>query len=176
MVISLSTFLSATALHELGYSVEKYDESPGIYYENKGVAVLYNIAWMTVVYVNLNKIYNETVMLRQYVHHVEMLCQMTAIRNWTGCAHFRSDTRVCLNQLAKSESLLTGQETGNKRKKRRVLNFIGELSKILFGTMDDDNAKYYNDQIKLFEQNLEDMNTLLRQQLSVVKSSLLSSQ
>ena len=55
-----------------------------------------------------------------------------------------------------------------------MFNFIGELSKILFGTMDDDDddAKYYNEQIKLFEQNTEDMNTLLKQQLSVVRSSL----
>jgi len=52
-----------------------------------------------------------------------------------------------------------------------MFNFTGELSKILFGTMDDD-AKYYNEQIKLFEQNSEDINTLLRQQLSVVRSSL----
>jgi len=53
-----------------------------------------------------------------------------------------------------------------------VFNFVGELSKILFGTMDDDDAKYYNEQIKLFEQNSENTNTLLRQQLSVVRSSL----
>jgi hypothetical protein len=38
--------------------------------------------------------------------------------------------------------------------------------------MDDDDAKYYNEQIKLFEQNSEDTNTLLKQQLSVVRSSL----
>ena len=38
--------------------------------------------------------------------------------------------------------------------------------------MDDDDAKYYNEQIKLFEQNSEDMNTLLKQQLAVVGSSL----
>jgi len=175
MIIPLSTLLRVTALHELGYSVEKYDESPGIYYENKGVAVLYNIALRTIVYVNLDKIDNETLMLRQYVHYVEILCQTTAIRKWTGCAHFGSDTRVRLNQLAKTEGLLkeiTGQETGNKRKKRGVFNFIGELSKIFFGTMDDDDAKCYIDQIKLFEQNSVDTNTLLRQQLSVVKSSL----
>ena len=41
----------------------------------------------------------------------------------------------------------------------------------MFGTMDDDDAKYY-DQIKLFEQNSEDMSTVLREQLSVVRSSL----
>jgi len=38
--------------------------------------------------------------------------------------------------------------------------------------MDDDDAKYYNEQIKLFEQNSEDTNTLLKHQLSVVRSSL----
>jgi hypothetical protein len=67
---------------------------------------------------------------------------------------------------------ITGQETGDKRKKRGVFNFIGELSKILSGTTDEDNAKYYNEQIKLFEQNSEGMNTLLKQQLTIIRSSL----
>ena len=47
-----------------------------------------------------------------------------------------------------------------------------ELSKILFGTMDEDDAKYCIDQIKLYEQNSEDMNISLKQQLYVVRSSL----
>ena len=38
--------------------------------------------------------------------------------------------------------------------------------------MDEEDARYYNEQIKRFEQNSEDVNTLLKQQLSVVKSSL----
>jgi hypothetical protein len=53
-----------------------------------------------------------------------------------------------------------------------VFNFIGELTKILFGKMYEDDAKYYNEQIQFFEQNSEDMNTLLKQKLSVVRSSL----
>jgi len=103
------------------------------------------------------------------------LCQNTVIRNCTGCAHFGNDAREFLNQLTKTEGLLkeiTGQETGDKRKKRGVFNFIGELSKILSGTTDEDNAKYYNEQIKLFEQNSEGMNTLLKQQLTIIRSSL----
>ena len=126
------------------------------------------------MYVDLNKIDNETMVLKQYVKHVDVLCHNTVIRNWTGCARFGNDARECLNHLTKTEGLLkeiTGQETGGKRKKRGVFNFIGVLSKILFGTMDDDDAKYYNEQIKLFEQNSEDMNTL-KQQLSVIRSSL----
>ena len=81
---------------------------------------MYNNAWRTVVYVNLNRIANENVVLRKYVQHVDALCQMTVIRNWTGCGHFGSDAMETLNQLAQTEGLLkeiTGQETEGKRKK-----------------------------------------------------------
>jgi len=175
VIVSLSTLLTVAAVNDFGYSVEKYDESPGIYYENIGVAVLYNNAWRTAVYVKLNRIANETVLLRKYVQHVDALCPMTAIRNWTGCAHFGSDARETLNQLTQTEGLLkeiTGQDAEGKRKKRGVFNFTGELGKVLFGTVGDDDANYYNEQVKLFEQNSEDTNTLLKHQLSVVRSSL----
>jgi hypothetical protein len=45
-----------------------------------------------------------------------------------------------------------------KRKRRGVLNFMGELCKISFGTKDESDARYYNQQINLlvFEQNAED--------------------
>ena len=66
---------NVTALNDLGYSIERYDESLGIYYENEGVEELYNIAWRAIVYVSLNKTDNETLALRQYVHHVDTLCQ-----------------------------------------------------------------------------------------------------
>jgi len=75
------------------------------------------------VYVNLNKTDNETLALRQCVHYVDMLCQMTIMRNWTGCAHFGNDARERLNRLTKTEGFLkeiTGQETGGKRKERSI--------------------------------------------------------
>jgi hypothetical protein len=72
VVILMTILESAAAMSDLGYSIQRYDESPGLYYKNKGIAVLYNMEWKTIVYVDLNKVDNET--LRQYVHHVEMLC------------------------------------------------------------------------------------------------------
>ena len=50
VIMSLPALLNVAALNDLGYTVERYDESLGIYYENKGVAVLYNIAGRTIVY------------------------------------------------------------------------------------------------------------------------------
>jgi hypothetical protein len=48
--IAVVTLLKVAALSDVDYSIEKYDESPGLYYENKGVAVLYNAVWKTIVY------------------------------------------------------------------------------------------------------------------------------
>jgi hypothetical protein len=170
----LIAMMRVLALNDLGYSVERYDESPGIYYEKCGVAVLYNTEWKTLVYVNLSSIDSEALSIRRYIHHEDMMCQLSVIRNWTACAHFGDEARAKLNELTRAESLvrdITGQQMGN-RKKRGVFNFIGELSKIIFGTLDEDDAKFYNDQIKLFERDSEDVTALLKQQLSVVKSSL----
>jgi hypothetical protein len=43
---------------------------------------------------------------------------------------------------------------------------------MLFGTLDGDDAQYYNEQIEHFEQNSNSLTRLLRQQLTVVRSTL----
>lgn len=82
--------------------------------------------------------------LRKYVKNVEELCKMKVIRNWKGCENFGRDDRECLNKLKKEEGLLKeikGKEKGGKRKKRGVFKFIGEIRKIMFGKMDEENDK-----------------------------------
>ena len=41
------------------------------------------------------------------MHHVDIVCQTTVIRNWTGCAYFSNDAREHLNQLTRAGCLLT---------------------------------------------------------------------
>jgi hypothetical protein len=67
---------------------------------------------------------------------------------------------------------LIGKDEKPLRKRREALNFNGEISKILFGTLDSEDADYYNEQIKHFEENSEDMTSLMKQQLSIVEASL----
>ena len=59
------------------------------------------------MHVNLKKTDNETLVLRQYVHRVDIVCQTTVIRNWTGRAQFSNDARERLNQLTRTGGLLT---------------------------------------------------------------------
>jgi hypothetical protein len=44
------------AINDLEYSVGKYYQLLGVCYGSKGVAIFYNIAWRTIVYVNLKLI------------------------------------------------------------------------------------------------------------------------
>jgi hypothetical protein len=160
--------------HELGYSLETY-YSPGIYFENMGQATLYNTEWKTIVYIPWKPSTNQIVTLEQYDMYISKLCSAAEIRNWTECIHFGDMASDKLQQLRTTKNLLIemiDRKTDGRRVRRGVFNFVGEISKVLFGTMNDDDAQYYNEQIKHFEQNSDRMTHLLRQQLCVVKSSL----
>ena len=133
----------------LGYSIDKCDESPGLYYELLGEATLYNTEWKTVVYVNLGQTVSETEQLGKYITYINKLCQATEVQNWTDCNHFSSLSNDRIKQVKGTEKLLHELigNSGRTRRRRGALNFVGEISKILFGTLDSDDADYYNEQV-----------------------------
>jgi len=49
---------------------------------------------------------------------------------------------------------------------------VGEISKVLFSTLDENDAEYYDEKIRHFESNSEDTTELLKQQIHVIKSTL----
>ena len=111
----------------------------------------------------------------KYFKHISRLCHELAVKNHTECNYFHDIAERKIRQIKGTEKLLlevTDPKYSGKRIRRGVLNFVGEISKILFGTMDNDDAKYYNEQIRHFEENSDSMTNLLKQQLSVVKSTL----
>jgi hypothetical protein len=94
--------------------------------------------------------------LEQYIDHINKLCLTAEIKNWTDCNHFEVIARDKLNQIKGSEELwkdLIEIDVTPRRRRRGIFNFIGEIVKVLFGTLDSDDANYYNDQIRRFEEN-----------------------
>jgi hypothetical protein len=99
--------------------------------------------------------------------------------NYTGCLNtvrqaYRpikevDDLRLILRQLTRNEDELI-----HTRSKRGVFNFIGGISNILFGTLDDEDANYYTDKISHLEREQLDFLKLSRQQIMVVKTTLRS--
>jgi hypothetical protein len=147
------TPIAQISSEELEYQIENYGESPGLYYEQLGDTTLYNTEWKTVIYVTLGQSDHEIDQLGQYIDHVNQLCHATEIQNWTDCNHFNTLSTEAFRRIKASENLLrelVGIDKKHLRRRRGALNFVGEIRKILFGTLDSDDADYYNEQIKHF--------------------------
>jgi len=158
-----------------GYNLEEFGESPGLYYVDKGIVNLYTTVWETIVYVDLNAEDFEVGALGEYIVHVDRLCNTIEVRNWTGCNQFREAITDRFRHLQTSENLLkgiVGKGDEGTRPKRGFMNFMGEISKVLFGTLDDRDAEYYDEQIRKFEASSDDTTELLKQQVRVLKTTL----
>jgi hypothetical protein len=80
-----------------------------------------------------------------------------------------SDLRLVLRQFTRNEDDLI-----HGRDKRGVFNFIGGVSKILFGALDNEDANCYTDKISHLEKEQLDFLKLSKEQITVVKTTLRS--
>lgn len=77
-----------------GYRVEKFEESLGLYYVDKGTVNLYNTMRKTIIYVDLKEEDLEIDTLGSYINHVDRLCDSAEVKNWTGCSQFKESVRL----------------------------------------------------------------------------------
>jgi hypothetical protein len=135
--------------------VQQFKESPGLYYDHIGEAQLYNTEWKVVTYINLETVDDNFRTVRNYAQMSAEFCKKHEHKFWvnyTGCLNSIrqtdrpikevNDLRLILRQLTRNED-----DSIHTRDKRGVFNFIGGRSKILFGTLDNEDAKYYTDKI-----------------------------
>src|SRR5215475_4980545 len=119
--------------------------SPGVYFEHLGHVTLSHTAWTIIVYVPLDTIDDETSNLEQYVQYIDQTCSKMIIRNWTACSHFGDVMSHKLRQIRKTRQLLfdiVQTKDESRRQTRGLFNFVGKISKALFGTMDDEDAQF----------------------------------
>jgi hypothetical protein len=164
-----------TAVGNSGYELNAYQESPGVYFEDLSHATLSSTAWTIVVYVPIQMTNSETTDLEQYVHYIDRTSSRLTVKNWNACSHFGDVMVHRLQQIRNTQKLLSDilqKGEYDRRYKRGLFNFVGKISKTLFGTMDDDDAQYFHDQIERFEQGSTILTQLVKQQLIVVKSTL----
>ena len=107
--------------------------------------------------------------------YVEQFCARIDLKRWTACNHLDDLTSTRLGQARETEQLITkivGRNDDKHRRKRGLFDFVGKVSEVLFGTLDRDDAQYYNEQIEHSERNSNSLTHLLRQQLTILRSTL----
>jgi hypothetical protein len=177
-----STLLLLAQTAGLDVTLEKYTESPGLYYDDSGSAQLYSTEWKVVTYVNLEEASQNLEIVKRYASLSITFCkehEHTFWINFTDCMrtirHLDrqireiEDMKLLVKQLTR-----TDEDATNIRSKRGIFNFIGGISKILFGTMDSEDASYYTDKISDLEREQTEFLKLSKEQMTVVKSTLRS--
>ena len=118
---------------------------------------------------------DETSNLEQYYQYMDKTCSRMIVRNWSPCSHFGDMMAHKFRQIRNTRQLLSDiaqREDGNWRQERGLFNFVREISKALFGTMDDEDAQFYHDQRERFEQGTTNLTQLTEEQQMIVKSTL----
>ena len=143
-----------------------------MYYDHVGEVRLYSTEWKVNTYINLETVDENFELVKKYAQMSAEFCKRHEHQFWANCTG-------CLNSIRQTDrpisevnelKLLLRQLTRNDddlvytREKRGVFNFIGGISKILFGTMDSQDANYYTDKISHLENEQE--------QITVVKTTL----
>jgi methyl-accepting chemotaxis protein len=113
---------------------------------------------------------------------VAEFCQKVKDKEWyhhTDCANFgqyMASKRKYIDSLRNliAEYMTMEVQNSNHRTKRGVLNFIGEISKILFGTLTQSDERIYNEHIKELENEQKEFLHLSKEQMTIVKTTITS--
>jgi ribosomal protein L10 len=178
-VFTLLTLLTSTSA--LDATLQRFKESPGLYYNHIGEAQLYNTEWKLLTYIDLREADQNLESVKKYAQLSMEFCKQHEHTYWiniTDCmkiTHYMDrhikeveDLKSLVRQLTRIE------EDEQMRFKRGIFNFIGGISKILFGTMDSEDASYYAEKISSLEKEQIDFLKLSKEQITVVKSTLRS--
>jgi hypothetical protein len=108
-------------------------------------------------------------------------CQKIKDKNWyhyTDCAAFeqymKSKSRYIDNLKDLVAVYLTDNNQNSNHRKRGVLNFVGEVSKILFGTLTQSDARKYNRHISELEKERKEFLHLAKEQMTIIKTTITS--
>ena len=100
---------------------------------------------------------------------------------YTDCTSFMSYYESRIKNIESLKSLITDlvqtddpqkSRKTKDRSKRGVLNFIGDVSKILFGTLSQTDAEEYNKQISRLEQEQTDFLHLTKEEMTIVRATI----
>lgn len=152
--------------------VTTFNSTPGIYFEEYGNIQLYSTNWKLVTYYNLEDFHLEHRLLRVQTKEIEKICLNFKIHKPTRthpCESQISNIKIILRDIDQNTEIL---EPKHLRNRRGLINAVGSLSKTLFGTLDEEDAKHYDNQIKKLKVNEDHLLELIRSQTIIIDKTI----
>lgn len=142
---------------------------PGFLLEEVATAFIHHNEWTFINVFNLTELEEEINVIEDYYDNLESQLKAgpTFPFVYQHVGRRKSlvlDARKLLNDIYKLIGL------PNARPKRGVFDFVGQISKTLFGTLSSEDADYYNKEIDKLYQTNEQFSNLISNQTTIIKS------
>lgn len=144
----------------------------GIYYEQVKNVKIVGQHWKLISYLNIKPIHDKLEFIESVYLNTKQLCINEPVYNDLFlCNTPLNLLKITIPYLFQTEQSLRDL-MGHTRTKRGLLNIIGTVFKTMFGTLDENDGKLYNDALNEVEKNEKQITNLLSQQIQVVKSTI----
>lgn len=152
------------------YQVRSMDTN-GFIIENLASISMYDLSWKIVAYINLTDYMSELGKINCYTKQVEELCDLLGTHRSKSCNLIPEQLDLIMKDANSLGGLLPIKQSAS-RKKRALLEFIGEIQSSLFGTLAASDGRFYNEQIQRLAANQIQQQDLIKKQTTVLKSSI----
>lgn len=149
-------------------TIDKFPYESGILFEKLGNVQLTNMDWKILIYFDLRNLKSELKSFKAYMNEIQNAC-ISITKLDPHCQNVIVQIKNNINQFDENQEKIFRL---TPRHKRGLLNGIGKIAKYVFGTLDEDDAEYYNNQILTLENNDNHLLNLIKNQTTIVDSTV----
>ncbi|XP_025832059.1 uncharacterized protein LOC112904948 [Agrilus planipennis] len=154
------------------YTITAINSSSGIFYNHLGKAKVTNQKFTLLTFVNVSHIDNHIQTINMLYYKSLGICnKLTSKHIDFHCQNQLQYINTKLKFIKNDYNIIAHQVIGN-RKKRGLVDGIGDAFKWLFGTPDAEDAQFYTDSIKSLIGNQKQTELLMQQQVRIVQSTI----
>jgi Baculovirus F protein len=165
-------------LAEEDFEVTRYKFSPGIHFEQLGQVKFFNTEFQLITYVKLDNLWDKFDTIQNLHKQTSRICQNKVVMDVDAlkklCTNFETVMSEVVPTVQGQVIELKELLGHDNRKKRAWFDIIGKGAKILFGTMDQEDAKYFSDKVHNFEEYEQDSIDIVKKQSKIVQSTILN--
>lgn len=159
----LTLFTLATAIPEPQF--EKFEPNSDIIEHTMGKAYLYTDVWTIVNSIDLQGLVKQGAYIENYLSTLNDICQKRdCIRKFS--------IQILQKKLDLAKSVENIISQTHKINKRGIFNPVGELHKILWGTLSNSDAEYYNNEIDKLYNHTNNLASIVQNQTRIIKHTI----
>lgn len=151
------------------FNISEIKNNVGIYFESHGNLHFYNDYWNIVTTLNITKFSDEILYLKDNIREIESYVYDKTF-NIELTQSIVITLKALLNEIEQHEFVL--EHIIERREKRSPLDFVGHVAKFLFGTLDNEDANYYIEQLSNLKETSSKSANLISKQTTILKSNM----